>query len=50
MRDPTPAPCGPLRPAHEATFVAHDGVPLFYRHWPAAGPRAGAIVLLHRGH
>ena len=50
MRDPTPAPCGPLRTAHEATFVAHDGVPLFYRHWPAAGPRAGAIVLLHRGH
>lgn len=39
------------RAAAERTFRTHDGVDLFYRHWPAAAPRArGAIVLLHRGH
>nr|WP_288465596.1 bifunctional alpha/beta hydrolase/class I SAM-dependent methyltransferase [uncultured Pseudomonas sp.] len=33
------------------TFTTHDGVSLFYRHWPAAetGPRR-AIVMFHRGH
>jgi len=39
------------RVAHERTFRTHDGVDLFYRHWPATAPKArGAIVLLHRGH
>ncbi|MFO1325211.1 MAG: bifunctional alpha/beta hydrolase/class I SAM-dependent methyltransferase [Burkholderiales bacterium] len=39
------------RPVHERTFATHDGVDLFYRHWPApAGPARGAIVLFHRGH
>ncbi|MCO8168832.1 bifunctional alpha/beta hydrolase/class I SAM-dependent methyltransferase [Pseudomonas sp. 21LCFQ02] len=35
-------------------FATHDGVELFYRHWPAMGLAPGksrqAIVLLHRGH
>ncbi|WP_295471821.1 bifunctional alpha/beta hydrolase/class I SAM-dependent methyltransferase [uncultured Pseudomonas sp.] len=35
-------------------FATHDGVELFYRHWPAMGQAPGktrqAIVLLHRGH
>jgi len=39
------------RTAHERTFRTHDGVDLFYRHWPAPeGPARGAIVLFHRGH
>jgi alpha-beta hydrolase superfamily lysophospholipase len=39
------------RPVREATFRTHDGVDLFYRHWPATeGPARGAIVLFHRGH
>ena len=39
------------RPVHERTFRTHDGVDLFYRHWPAQGTKArGAIVLFHRGH
>ncbi|WP_185640926.1 MULTISPECIES: hypothetical protein [unclassified Burkholderia] len=39
------------RTAREAGFVTHDGDTLFYRHWPATGPRCrDAIVLLHRGH
>ncbi len=38
------------RPVEEKHFQTHDGVDLFYRHWPAAGPVAGAIVLFHRGH
>ena len=38
------------RTATELTFRTHDDVPLFYRHWPAAGTRRGAIVLMHRGH
>jgi alpha-beta hydrolase superfamily lysophospholipase len=39
------------RIATELKFRTHDGVELFYRHWPAvsATPR-GAIVLFHRGH
>ena len=39
------------RPVREATFRTHDGVDLFYRHWPSpeAAPR-GAVVLFHRGH
>ena len=38
-----------MRCVEEATFRTHDGVELFYRHWPAATPR-GAIVIFHRGH
>jgi len=45
-----------VRPVTEHTFRTHDGVELFYRHWPArstsglaAAPR-GAIVMFHRGH
>ena len=39
------------RVAQERTFRTHDGVDLFYRHWPAtAAPARGAIVLFHRGH
>ncbi|MEO1766728.1 bifunctional alpha/beta hydrolase/class I SAM-dependent methyltransferase [Thiobacter aerophilum] len=39
------------RPLEERSFATHDGVQLFYRHWPATGatPR-GAVVLFHRGH
>ena len=36
------------------TFTTHDGVSLFYRHWPAADVQPGAarraIVMFHRGH
>ncbi len=40
-----------MRPVEEKTFVTHDGVELFYRHWPAVvGATRGAIVLFHRGH
>jgi alpha-beta hydrolase superfamily lysophospholipase len=48
-----------LREVHENTFRTHDGVDLFYRHWPAvAGTRRDsthsaprrAILLFHRGH
>ena len=38
------------RIAQENTFRTHDDVDLFYRHWPATGPRRGAIVMFHRGH
>ena len=39
------------RTADERTFRTHDGVDLFYRHWPAPdGPARGAILLFHRGH
>ncbi|HVO04440.1 MAG TPA: bifunctional alpha/beta hydrolase/class I SAM-dependent methyltransferase [Candidatus Cybelea sp.] len=39
------------RQPEEGHFETHDGVPLFYRHWPAMRPRSeGAIVLVHRGH
>jgi alpha-beta hydrolase superfamily lysophospholipase/SAM-dependent methyltransferase len=38
------------RPLHELTFRTHDGVDLFYRHWPATEPRRGAVLLFHRGH
>ena len=49
MNDMTAGP--QLRPVHERTFRTHDGVDLFYRHWPAIhGPGRGAIVLFHRGH
>jgi alpha-beta hydrolase superfamily lysophospholipase/SAM-dependent methyltransferase len=49
MNDMTAGP--QLRPVFESTFRTHDGVELFYRHWPAIrGPARGAIVLFHRGH
>lgn len=40
------------RQGHSAHFPTHDGIELFYRHWPATlpGRRRQAIVLLHRGH
>lgn len=39
-----------MQSAEELTFTTHDGVELFYRHWPAEGTPRGAIVMLHRGH
>ncbi len=39
-----------LRPVLESRFATHDGTELFYRHWPARGPRRGALILFHRGH
>ena len=43
-----------MREQQEHTFSTHDGVELFYRHWPATAPAGGeprkAIVLFHRGH
>lgn len=39
-----------MRDQKELEFTTHDGERLHYRHWPAAGPSHGAIVLLHRGH
>ncbi len=40
-----------MRPHDELSFPSHDGVSLFYRHWPAAeAPAHGAVVILHRGH
>ena len=43
-----------MREAQQLRFTSHDGVELFYRHWPAevadaAAPRR-AIVMFHRGH
>ncbi len=40
----------PRAGAEEGTFRTHDGVDLFYRHWPEAARRDGAIILVHRGH
>lgn len=41
----------PVRTAQEHTFLTHDGVSLFYRHWPATtGTGRGAVLLFHRGH
>src|SRR4051794_38939591 len=40
-----------MRPVIESSFHAHDGVELFYRHWPMHGATpCGALVLFHRGH
>lgn len=39
------------RPVAERSFATHDGVDLYYRHWPAQGTPSGrAVVLFHRGH
>ncbi|OUL98190.1 bifunctional alpha/beta hydrolase/class I SAM-dependent methyltransferase [Variovorax sp. JS1663] len=44
-------PTSDARTPQEHHFQTHDGVSLFYRHWPATGgTRRGAIVLFHRGH
>lgn len=40
-----------MRKVAERKFRTHDGVELFYRHWPAASAGATqAVVLFHRGH
>lgn len=43
-----------MRVMHELRFSTHDGVELFYRHWPATAPNLDAprqaVVLFHRGH
>lgn len=39
------------RPLNTQQFHTHDGVSLFYRHWPATGGKSrGAVLLFHRGH
>lgn len=39
------------RACDERHFTTHDGVDLFFRHWPAtSGAPRGAILLFHRGH
>ena len=51
MNDIIAAPLSMKRPVVEATFRTHDGVDLFYRHWPATRqPVRGALVFFHRGH
>jgi alpha-beta hydrolase superfamily lysophospholipase len=39
-----------MRPVEDRKFLTHDGVELFYRHWPATETPRGAVILLHRGH
>ena len=43
-----------MRDAQHQTFTTHDGVELFYRHWPATAATPGeprqAVLLFHRGH
>ncbi|MBD0680522.1 bifunctional alpha/beta hydrolase/class I SAM-dependent methyltransferase [Pseudomonas sp. PSB11] len=42
-----------MREAQEQTFTTHDGVQLFYRHWPGPpepGTPRKAVLLFHRGH
>ncbi|WP_413992759.1 bifunctional alpha/beta hydrolase/class I SAM-dependent methyltransferase [Labrys okinawensis] len=40
-----------MRSVETSHFPTHDGVSLFYRHWPAMNGRPrGAIVFFHRGH
>jgi alpha-beta hydrolase superfamily lysophospholipase len=40
-----------MRSCDESNFTTHDGVELFYRHWPATAEKTrGAILLFHRGH
>ena len=43
-----------MREAQEFSFTTHDGVELFYRHWPASNAEGGAskraVVMFHRGH
>lgn len=44
-----------MRSAEELVFITHDGVELFYRHWPArnvaeSATEKRAVVIFHRGH
>jgi alpha-beta hydrolase superfamily lysophospholipase len=43
-----------MREAQEFSFTTHDGVELFYRHWPASNADSAApkraVVMFHRGH
>ncbi|RON51003.1 bifunctional alpha/beta hydrolase/class I SAM-dependent methyltransferase [Pseudomonas frederiksbergensis] len=43
-----------MRETQNQTFTTHDGVELFYRHWPATAAHPGesrkAVLLFHRGH
>ncbi|OUL44708.1 hypothetical protein B2G63_29070 [Pseudomonas aeruginosa] len=43
-----------MRDVQELRFTTHDGVELFYRHWPASRPAPDgtrqAVLLFHRGH
>jgi alpha-beta hydrolase superfamily lysophospholipase/SAM-dependent methyltransferase len=43
-----------MRDCQQSTFTTHDGVALFYRHWPATQSDATgarkAVVMFHRGH
>lgn len=43
-----------MRQEQQKKFTSHDGVELFYRHWPAitedSKGNAPAIILFHRGH
>ncbi|WP_339463251.1 bifunctional alpha/beta hydrolase/class I SAM-dependent methyltransferase [Pseudomonas sp. EA_105y_Pfl2_R69] len=43
-----------MREARELSFTTHDGVELFYRHWPASNAEGAApkraVVMFHRGH
>lgn len=43
-----------MREAQEFSFTTHDGVALFYRHWPASNADGAAtkraVVMFHRGH
>ena len=40
-----------VRHAVERQFTTHDGIELFYRHWPhTQSPQRGAVLLFHRGH
>ncbi|WP_017708773.1 bifunctional alpha/beta hydrolase/class I SAM-dependent methyltransferase [Pseudomonas syringae] len=43
-----------MRDVNDQRFTTHDGVELFYRHWPATHPTPDAprqaVLLFHRGH
>jgi alpha-beta hydrolase superfamily lysophospholipase len=50
QRNPAARPRQP-RVCTEHSFITGDGTRLFYRHWPAQGPRSrGAVAVFHRGH
>lgn len=38
------------RKVNECTFKTHDGVELFYRHWPGDPAQKRCVVMFHRGH
>ena len=39
------------RVEEQSHFSTHDGVDLFYRHWPSTSEvRRGAVIFVHRGH